>query len=114
MKRSACLPLLLTAVLLHPSSDALWAYTGLLPHYLPTRIPLTIKVLPAPEAAPVPEPAPAPAPDEALLDTLRQSFAWRSPRAPLQKIPAKVSVSAVATLRGLWRWSALPFCKRPA
>ena len=87
---------LLTAVLLHPSSDALWAYTGLLPHYLPTRIPLTIKVLPAPEAAPVPEPAPAPAPDEALLDTLRQSFAWRSPRAPLQKIPAKVSVSAVA------------------
>lgn len=27
---------LLTAVLLHPSSDALWAYTGLLPHYLPT------------------------------------------------------------------------------
>ena len=87
---------LLTAVLLHPSSDALWAYTGLLPHYLPTRIPLTIKVLPAPEAAPAPEPAPAPAPDEALLDTLRQSFAWRSPRAPLQKIPAKVSVSAVA------------------
>ena len=87
---------LLTAVLLHPSSDALWAYTGLLPHYLPTRTPLTIKVLPAPEAAPVPEPAPAPAPDEALLDTLRQSFAWCSPRAPLQKIPAKVSVSAVA------------------
>ena len=87
---------LLTAVLLHPSSDALWAYTGLLPHYLPTRMPLTIKVLPAPEAAPAPEPAPAPAPDEALLDTLRQSFAWRSPRAPLQKIPAKVSVSAVA------------------
>lgn len=87
---------LLTAVLLHPSSDALWAYTGLLPHYLPTRTPLTIKVLPAPEASPAPEPAPAPAPDEALLDTLRQSFAWRSPRAPLQKIPAKVSVSAVA------------------
>ena len=87
---------LLTAVLLHPSSDALWAYTGLLPHYLPTRIPLTIKVLPAPEAAPAPEPAPAPAPDEALLDTLRQSFAWCNPRAPLQKIPAKVSVSAVA------------------
>ena len=87
---------LLTAVLLHPSSDALWAYTGLLPHYLPTRMPLTIKVLPAPEAAPASEPAPAPAPDEALLDTLRQSFAWRSPRAPLQKIPAKVSVSAVA------------------
>ena len=87
---------LLTAVLLHPSSDALWAYTGLLPHYLPTRMPLTIKVLPAPEASPAPEPAPAPAPDETLLDTLRQSFAWRSPRAPLQKIPAKVSVSAVA------------------
>ena len=87
---------LLTAVLLHPSSDALWAYTGLLPHYLPTRMPLTIKVLPAPEAAPAPDEAPAPAPDEALLDTLRQSFAWRSPRAPLQKIPAKVSVSAVA------------------
>ena len=44
----------------------------------------------------MPEPAPAPAPDEALLDTLRQSFAWCNPRAPLQKIPAKVSVSAVA------------------
>ena len=87
---------LLTAALLHPDSDVLWAYTGLLPHHLPTRVPLAIKVLPAPEAAPVPEPAPVPAPDTALLDTLRQSFAWRSPRAPLQKIPAKVSVSAVA------------------
>ena len=87
---------LLTATLLHPHSDALWAHTGLLPHYLPTRVPLTVHLLPAPEAAPAPAEAPAPAPDAALLDTLRQSFAWHSPRAPLQKIPAKVSVSAVA------------------
>ena len=86
---------LLTATLLHPHSDALWAHTGLLPHYLPTRVPLTVHLLPAPEAAPAPAEAPAPAPDAALLDTLRQSFAWHSPRAPLQKIPAKVSVSAV-------------------
>ena len=87
---------LLTATLLHPHSDALWAHTGLLPHYLPTRVPLTVRLLPASEAAPAPAEAPAPAPDAALLDTLRQSFAWHSPRAPLQKIPAKVSVSAVA------------------
>ena len=87
---------LLTATLLHPHSDALWAHTGLLPHYLPTRVPLTVRLLAAPEAAPAPAEAPAPAPDAALLDTLRQSFAWHSPRAPLQKIPAKVSVSAVA------------------
>ena len=87
---------LLTATLLHPHSDALWAHTGLLPHYLPTRVPLTVRLLPAPETAPAPAEIPAPAPDAALLDTLRQSFAWHSPRAPLQKIPAKVSVSAVA------------------
>ena len=87
---------LLTATLLHPHSDALWAHTGLLPHYLPTRVPLTIRLLAASEAAPAPAEIPAPAPDAALLDTLRQSFAWHSPRAPLQKIPAKVSVSAVA------------------
>ena len=87
---------LLTATLLHPHSDALWAHTGLLPHYLPTRVPLTVRLLPASEAAPAPAEIPAPAPDAALLDTLRQSFAWHSPRAPLQKIPAKVSVSAVA------------------
>lgn len=87
---------LLTATLLHPHSDALWAHTGLLPHYLLTRVPLTVRLLAAPEAAPAPAEIPAPAPDAALLDTLRQSFAWHSPRAPLQKIPAKVSVSAVA------------------
>ena len=87
---------LLTATLLHPHSDALWAHTGLLPHYLPTRVPLTVRLLPASEAAPAPAEIPAPAPDAALLDTLRQSFAWHNPRAPLQKIPAKVSVSAVA------------------
>ena len=87
---------LLTATLLHPHSDALWAHTGLLPHYLPTRVPLTVRLLPTPEAAPAPAEIPTPAPDAALLDTLRQSFAWHSPRAPLQKIPAKVSVSAVA------------------
>ena len=87
---------LLTATLLHPHNDALWAHTGLLPHYLPTRVPLTVRLLAASEAAPAPAEIPAPAPDAALLDTLRQSFAWHSPRAPLQKIPAKVSVSAVA------------------
>ena len=87
---------LLTATLLHPHSDALWAHTGLLPHYLPTRVPLTVRLLAASEVAPAPAEIPAPAPDAALLDTLRQSFAWHSPRAPLQKIPAKVSVSAVA------------------
>ena len=87
---------LLTATLLHPHSDALWAHTGLLPHYLPIRVPLTVRLLAASEAAPAPAEIPAPAPDAALLDTLRQSFAWHSPRAPLQKIPAKVSVSAVA------------------
>ena len=87
---------LLTATLLHPNSDDLWAVTGLLPHHLPTRVPLQIQLLPdpgTPAAPPAPEPQ---APDVALLKTLEASFAWQNPRAALQKIPAKVSVSAVA------------------
>ena len=87
---------LLTAALLHPGSDALWAKTDLLPHHRPTRAPLEIRLLPAPEAAPAPETPPAPPPEEALRQSLRASFAWRHPRAALQTIPAKVSVSAVA------------------
>lgn len=87
---------LLTAVLLHPDSDALWAHTALLPHHLPTRVPLTVCLLTAPETAPE-QPAPVHAqPDETLRRALEETFAWQNPRAALQKIPAKVSVSAVA------------------
>lgn len=87
---------LLTAVLLHPNSDALWDCTALLPHHRPTRTPLTVRMLKVPEQPPEqPRPGEAP-PDEALCDALEQSFAWQNPRAALQKIPAKVSVSAVA------------------
>ena len=87
---------LLTATLLHPDSDALWAHTALLPHHLPTRVPLTVRLLPVPEAAPE-QPAPVQASvDEALYESLRRTFAWQDPNAALQKIPAKVSVSAVA------------------
>ena len=87
---------LLTAVLLHPDSDALWAHTALLPHHLPTRVPLTVRLLTAPESAPE-QPAPVQAqPDEELRRALEETFAWQNPRAALQKIPAKVSDSAVA------------------
>lgn len=87
---------LLTATLLHPHSDALWEYTALLPHHRPTRTPLKVQVLNVPERPPA-KVRPAEAlPDPALCEVLEQSFAWRNPRAVLQKIPAKVSVSAVA------------------
>ena len=87
---------LLTAVLLHPESDALWAHTPLLPHHLPTRVPLTVRLLSAPEALPEPPARPEAAPDEELRRALEKTFAWQNPQEVLQKIPAKVSVSAVA------------------
>ena len=87
---------LLTAVLLHPESDALWAHTPLLPHHLPTRVPLTVRLLAAPEALPEPPARPEAAPDEGLRRALEKTFAWQNPQEVLQKIPAKVSVSAVA------------------
>lgn len=87
---------LLTAVLLHPESDALWAHTALLPHHRPTRVPLTVQLLPVPEGTPEPPPQPDAEPDAELCRLLRQEFAWQNPREVLQKIPAKVSVSAVA------------------
>ena len=86
---------LLTAVLLHPNSDALWARTALLPHHLPTRTPLTVRLLAAPEAVRQEVTPVQAAPDAALCRELEASFAWQNPRAALQKIPAKVSVSAV-------------------
>lgn len=87
---------LLTAVLLHPESDALWARTPLLPHHLPTRVPLTVRLLPAPEAMPEPPVRSEAKPDETLRRALEETFTWQNPQEVLQKIPAKVSVSAVA------------------
>ena len=87
---------LLTAVLLHPDSGELWARAALLPHHRPTRTPLTVRVLQTPEAAPPAGGAADAPPDPELYRALQASFAWRDPRAALQKIPAKVSVSAVA------------------
>ena len=87
---------LLTAVLLHPESDVLWAHTALLPHHLPTRVPLKVRLLPVPEAAPARPSRPEAQPDGTLRRALEASFAWQNPRQALQKIPAKVSVSAVA------------------
>lgn len=86
---------LLTATLLHPNSDALWGYTALLPHHLPTRVPLEVRLLSLPETQAEKPAPPQPVPDEALRKQVTQSFAWHNPRAALQKIPAKVSVSAV-------------------
>lgn len=86
---------ILTATMLHPDSDALWNYTSFLPHYRPTKVALGIRLLPLPEQTEQP-PAPlAPAADPAAVARLRASFAWQSPRAALEKVPAKVSVSAV-------------------
>lgn len=87
---------LLTATLLHPDSDALWNYTALLPHHLVTRAPLTVHMLDVPEVAPEKQAETVAAPDETLRRALSETFAWQNPRAALQKIPAKVSVSAVA------------------
>jgi len=87
---------LLTAAMLHPGSDALWAHTNFLPHHRKTGVPLDIRLLPLPEQTEQPPAPPAAAADPALVAQLRASFAWQSPRAALEKVPAKVSVSAVA------------------
>ena len=87
---------LLTAVLLHPNSDELWAHTALLPHHLPDQTPLTVQLLPVPEAAGETEAPAVQQQDEALRQAVEASFRWKNPRTALQKIPAKVSVSAVA------------------
>ena len=87
---------ILTAALLHPDSSALWEYTSFLPHYGLHRAPLAIRVLPLPEETEQPPAPPAPAADPAVVEMLKASFAWRSPREALEKVPAKVSVSAVA------------------
>ena len=86
---------ILTATMLHPDSDALWNYTSFLPHHRPTKVALGIRLLPLPEQTEQPPAPPAPAADPAAVARLRASFAWRSPRAALEKVPAKVSVSAV-------------------
>ena len=86
---------LMTAALLHPDSHALWDITGMLPHTLPTRVPLTIRVYTGQDAETEPPQAEPAAPDAEFARVLRQNFAWRSPRAALETIPAKVSVSAV-------------------
>ena len=86
---------ILTATMLHPDSDALWNYTSFLPHHRPTKVALGIRLLPLPEQTKQPSAPPAPAADPAAVARLRASFAWQSPRAALEKVPAKVSVSAV-------------------
>lgn len=86
---------ILTATMLHPDSDALWNYTSFLPHHRPTKVALGIRLLPLPEQTEQPPAPPAPAADPAAVARLRASFAWQSPRAALEKVPAKVSVSAV-------------------
>ena len=87
---------LLTAAMLHPGSDALWARTNFLPHHRKTGVPLDIRLLPLPDQTGQPPTPPAAAADPALVAQLQASFAWQSPRAALEKVPAKVSVSAVA------------------
>ena len=87
---------LLTAALLHPGSDKLWEYTSFLPHHRLTRVPLKIRLLDVPEPCETPEASAPAAADPALVAALQQSFAWESPRAALESVPAKVSVSAVA------------------
>ena len=86
---------ILTATMLHPDSDALWNYTSFLPHHRPTKVALGIRLLPLPEQTEQSPAPPAPAADPAAVARLRASFAWQSPRAALEKVPAKVSVSAV-------------------
>ena len=86
---------ILTATMLHPDSDALWNYTSFLPHHRLTKVALGIRLLPLPEQTEQPPAPPAPAADPAAVARLRASFAWQSPRAALEKVPAKVSVSAV-------------------
>ena len=57
-------------------------------------MPLTIRLVALPENAEQPPAPRAPQPDPATVEMLKASFAWHSPRAALEKVPAKVSVSA--------------------
>lgn len=91
---------ILTAVLLHPDSDALWQYSDFLPRHLDTDAPLTVRLVAAPEAAQPAAPEEPAAADAALWSALRQNFSWTAPDAPLREIPAKVSVSAVTHAAG--------------
>lgn len=71
-------------------------YTSFLPHYGLHRAPAGHPRAALPEETEQPPAPPAPAADPAVVEMLKASFAWRSPRAALEKVPAKVSVSAVA------------------
>ncbi len=86
---------ILTAVLLHPDSDALWQYAEFLPRHLSTNAPLTVRVVQPPAAAELPEPEADAKPDPILYESIMAGFSWTAPDAPLREIPAKVSVSAV-------------------
>ena len=90
----------LAALLSHPSAGAL---RGLVNAPVPVRPrpladTLTVAFQQPEEAAAAPAAAaglPAAAPDEALASALAGRLAWRSPRAALQTVPAKVSVTAL-------------------
>ena len=91
----------LQALLTHPSAGCL---RGLVNVPVPARArplghTLTVAFQPAEEIAePLPAAAglPAAAPDEALAAALAERLAWRDPAAALQRVPAKVSVTALA------------------
>ena len=91
------------ALLVHPNGGPLRRLAGDLQlPFVPTDSALTL-LLPdaAGEAAAPPAPPPAPVPaDPALVEALRQNFAWRYPAAGLAEVPAKVSVTSIVHKAG--------------
>lgn len=91
----------LLALLTHPSAGCLRGLVNApVPvHPRPMADALTVEFQQPEEAQPAPAAAaglPAAAPDEGLAAALAQRLAWRSERAALQTVPAKVSVTALA------------------
>ena len=91
------------ALLVHPNGGPLRRLAGDLQlPFVPTDSALTL-LLPdaAGEAAAPPAPPDAPVPaDPALVEALRQNFAWRYPAAGLAEVPAKVSVTSIVHKAG--------------
>ncbi|MEE0800267.1 MAG: UvrD-helicase domain-containing protein [Gemmiger sp.] len=87
---------LLTAALLHPDSGELWKYSDLLPHWQQTDAPLHIRVVPPAEQVEEPPREEPAEPDRTLCAAMLDAFDWHNPEEALHRIPAKVSVSAVA------------------
>lgn len=90
---------LLTAALVHPAGDELRCAAGQLLPPKASASAVVIQLQPPEGAQPPERPAPCTVPtsppDEALLERVRQNFAWQYPGRALSEVPAKVAVTAL-------------------